>query len=124
MEGSSGWLTTWKGRYNIKKIRVCGESGEVSGETVSSWKERLPELLRGYKPEDVSNLDETGCFWRALPESGFGERGKKHSGGKKSKKRITITFVVSATGVKENPIVIWNSKSPRCFRGLIKVNPG
>ena len=54
-EGSSGWLTKWKGRYNIKKIRICGESGDVSGETVSSWnfKERLPELLQGYKAEDI-----------------------------------------------------------------------
>ena len=52
------------------------------------------------------NLDETGCFWRALPESGFGERGKKHSGGKKSKKRITIAFLVSATGAKETQ---WSS---------------
>ena len=54
-EGSSGWLTKWKGRYNIKKIRVCGESGDVSGETISSWKERLPELLEGYKAEDIIN---------------------------------------------------------------------
>ena len=37
-EESSGWLTKWKGRYNIKKIRVSGESGDVSGETISSWK--------------------------------------------------------------------------------------
>lgn len=56
-EGSSGWLTKWKGRYNIKKIRVSGESGDVSGETISSWKERLPELLQGYKAEDIFNLD-------------------------------------------------------------------
>ena len=117
-EGSSGWLTKWKGRYNIKKIRVSGESGDVSGATISSWKERLPVLLQGYKAEDIFNLDETGCFWRALPESGFGERGKKHSGGKKSKKRITIAFLVSATGAKETPVVIWNSKKPRCFRGF------
>ena len=44
-DGSSGWLTKWKRRYNIKKIRVSGESGDVSGKTISSWKERLPELL-------------------------------------------------------------------------------
>lgn len=56
-EGSSGWLTKWKGRYNIKKIRVSGESGDVSGETISSWKEQLPELLQGYKAEDIFNLD-------------------------------------------------------------------
>ena len=53
-----------------------------------------------------------------MPESGFGERGKKHSGGKRCKKRITIAFLVSATGVQETPIVIWNSKSPRYFHGF------
>ena len=67
-EGSSGWLTKWKGRYNIKKIRVSGESGDVSGETISSWKEWLPELLQGYKAEDIFNLDETGCFGGPCPK--------------------------------------------------------
>jgi len=81
-------------------------------------KERPPELLQGYKAEDIFNLEETVCFWRALPESGFGEKGKKHSGVKKSKKRITIAFLVSATGAKETPVVIWSSKSPRCLRGF------
>lgn len=73
-EGSNGWLTIWKGRYNIKKIRVSRESGDVSGETIRSLKERPPELLR-YNTKDIFTQDETGCFWRALPESGFGERG-------------------------------------------------
>ena len=39
IEGSSDCLTKWKGRYNVKNIQVCGESGDVSGETISSWKE-------------------------------------------------------------------------------------
>ncbi len=34
------------------------------------------------------NLDETGCFLRALPEKGFGEKGKECRGGKKSKQRL------------------------------------
>lgn len=31
---------------------------------ITSWKERLPEILRGYDKGlgDVINLDETGCF--------------------------------------------------------------
>ena len=39
---------------------------------MDSWKERRPELLVGKKKEDVWNMDETGVFWRALPDSGFG----------------------------------------------------
>ena len=117
-EGSSGWLSKWKKRCNIRRLTVCGESGDVSGATITSWKERLPEILRGYDEENIFNLDETGCFWRALPSHGFSERGKKCHGGKTSKQRFTIAFLVNAAGAKEKPIVIWNSKKPRCFRGF------
>ena len=41
-------------------MRVCGESGDVRGETVDSWKKRLPEILPCYAKEDIWNMDETG----------------------------------------------------------------
>ena len=56
-KASNGWLLRWKTRYNIKQVRICGESGEVSGETVYSWKERLPELLQGFSSNDIYNQD-------------------------------------------------------------------
>ena len=117
-EGSSGWLTRWKQRYNVKRITICGESGDVSGETVTSWKERLPEIVSGYAKRNIFNWDEAGCFWRALPTRGFGRRGKKCKGGKKSKQRFTIAFLVNAAGEKETPIVIWKSARPRCFKNF------
>lgn len=117
-KASNGWLTRWKTRHNIKQHRVCGESGEVRGETVESWKERLPEILQGYSSRDIYNLDETGCFWRALPESGFGIKGTQCHGGKKSKNRFTVALIVNAEGEKEVPIVVWKSEKPRCFKGI------
>ena len=54
-------------------MKVSGESGDVSGATVDTWKERLPNILQGYSAEDIWNLDETGCFWRALPDKGFNQ---------------------------------------------------
>uniref|UniRef100_A0A1X7UKV3 HTH CENPB-type domain-containing protein n=1 Tax=Amphimedon queenslandica TaxID=400682 RepID=A0A1X7UKV3_AMPQE len=44
--GSRGWLDKWKKRYNIKMVKVSDKSGDVSGQTVDSWKERLPEIVR------------------------------------------------------------------------------
>ena len=46
-------------------MKVSGESGEVSGATVDSWKERLTDILQGYSANDIIlwNIDETGCFW-------------------------------------------------------------
>ena len=119
-KASNGWLEKWKRRYGIKQVIVSGESGDVSDLTVESWKERLPELLRGYKPEDIWNLDETGCFWKALPDKGFGQKKSQCKGGKKSKQRFTIVFIANAAGGKERPVVIWKSKNPRCFKGISK----
>ena len=55
---------------------------------MDSWKELLPELVTGYSAENIWNLDETGCFWRALPEHGFGKKGFQCKGGKKTKQRL------------------------------------
>ena len=112
--GSRGWLDKWKKRYNIKRLKVCGESGDVSGEMVESWKERLPEIVSKYSKENIWNVDESGVFWQALPDNGFGRKGKACHGGKKSKMRVTVAFFVSAAGKKEiKPIVIWKSENPR-----------
>lgn len=117
-KGSNGWLDRWKKRYNIKYVKINGESGDVSGCTVESWKERLPELLQGFSSENILNLDETGCFWRALPEHGFGRKQSQCSGGKKSKQRVTVALIANAAGEKEKPIVVWKSQKPRCFKGV------
>ena len=48
-KASNGWLHHWKVRNNIKQRTVSGESGDFRSETDESWKERLPEILQGYK---------------------------------------------------------------------------
>ena len=80
--GSSGWLTKWKQRFNVKRVTICSESGDVRGETVESWKERLPQILDGYDRRDIWNMDETGCFWKTLQDKGFSRKGVKCKGRK------------------------------------------
>ena len=82
-KASNGWLDRWKTRHNIKSRVISGESGEVRAETVESWFERLPLILEGYEAQDIWNTDETGCFWKALPDKGLAERKKQCKGGKK-----------------------------------------
>ena len=50
---------------------------------VELWKALLLELLQGYSSNNIYNLDETGCFWRALPESSLEIKGVQCHGGKK-----------------------------------------
>lgn len=47
------------------------------------------------KQED--DMDETGVFFKALPVSGFGAKGKECKEGKKSKYHYTIAFFFTAT---------------------------
>ena len=61
-KGSNGWLLekALQGRYNVKQMANCGESSDVQGETIRSWKERLPELLQGSLKMSISYL---ALFW-------------------------------------------------------------
>ena len=116
--GSNGWLQKWKVRYNIKQVAISGESGDIRLDTVELWKDRLPELLRGYKKQDIWNIDETGCFWKALPDQGFGQKEKECKGGKKCKQRLTVALMANAAGEIETPVVIGMSERPQCFKGI------
>jgi len=114
---SNGWLEKWKLSYGIKEKQISGESLDVPITTIESWMERMQELCKGYDDKDILNMDESGCFFKALPTKGYAIKGKKSKGGKKSKQRVTVAFFVSADGGKVGkPIVIWKSKTPRCFK--------
>lgn len=85
-KASNGWLASFKSRHNLKLFAVSGEAGDVTDDTVVAWKERLKSLLSGYKAEDIWNEDETGCFYRALPDKSLSEKKKACQGGKNPKK--------------------------------------
>ena len=110
-----------KKRYNVKQVAICGESGDVQGQTVDSWKERLPEIVRGYRKEDVWNMEETGVFLEGITESwlctvGNGLQGRQeeqaasHNG----------FFFCFAAGTKETPVAIWKPENPSCLKWFDK----
>ena len=39
-------------------------AGDVPVATVKAWMERLPELIKGYLPEGILNMDKLGYFSR------------------------------------------------------------
>ena len=82
---------------------------------MESWNERLRELIRGYAPRDVRNIDETGCFWKMMLEKSRSQKRKRCRDGKNVKQRLTVAFIVNAAGGKQCPILIGSSIKPRCF---------
>ena len=63
---------------------------------------KLPSLINGYLPRDIYNADETGLYFKALPNKTMTLKNEKCTGGKLSRERITILHCVNMAGDKEN----------------------
>ncbi|UYV64939.1 hypothetical protein LAZ67_3002512 [Cordylochernes scorpioides] len=81
-EASNGWLEKFKARRNIAFKRLHGEAGSVDANSVATWKGGIiPSLLAKYSPQDIFNADETGLFYKLLPNQTMTIRGEKCEGG-------------------------------------------
>ena len=117
-KASEGWLHKFRIRHNIAFKCISGESASVSEETVLEFSNKLPSLIRGYSPENIYNADETGLFFRALPDKTLALKREKCSGGKLSKERLTVLHCVNMAGNKEPLLVIGKAARPRAFNKL------
>ena len=111
---SKGWLQKFKRRHIISKRVAHGEADSADPIVVSQGRLQLQEDLAAYDPNDIYNMDETGLFYRLLPNATLATG--PVSGKKKQKERITVALCANATGTdKLVPLVIGKSERPRCF---------
>jgi hypothetical protein len=116
---SEGWFHRWKKRENIVYKRTYGEQKDADFSTAENWlKTEWPKFTSEYTPNNVYNADETGLFYRALPEHSYLFKNENAKGCKISKERITILCCASMSGKKQKLLVIGKSKNPRCFKSV------
>ena len=77
---------------------ISGKEGSVSEEMVSIGIHT--NLLAEFSPNHIFNADETGLFWKCLPDNTFTLKGEKCSGGKKSKQRLAVLVCANTSGVR------------------------
>ncbi len=106
-KGSNGWLNRFKVRHSVVFRKISGESAKVNTTTIDEWKERLPILIDNYSENDIFNCDETGLFFKALPDKCFVLKKDECKGGKRAKDRYTVLLCVNWSGrEKLKPMVI------------------
>lgn len=116
---SNGWLQNFKKRNEVVFRKICGESGSVNEQVCDDWKDKLVELTTGYDPEDIFNADETGLFYKCLPDKTLSFKSDKCNGGKNSKLRLTVLLGTNCTGTyKLKPLIIGKYQKPRCFKNV------
>ena len=114
---SNGWLDAFKRRKNNSGAVLGGESTNVKEEVVADSTKRLPDICKGYKLDDIFNADDTGLFYRTLPNRSLVVKRDACKGGKKAKKRMTALVASGAMGEKLKLLVIGRSAKPRTFQG-------
>ena len=99
-----------------------GEKLSADLDSIQPFVEKLHKLIQenGLQLEQLYNTDETGLFWRVLPNKTLASAQEKEApGGKSSKDRVTLLGCVNATGQhKLKPVLIGKYKKPRCFKNF------
>ncbi|GFV48895.1 tigger transposable element-derived protein 4 [Trichonephila clavipes] len=115
---SEGWLTNFK-KSNGIVFKKCGESLSVDINVCFKWQNSLSDLIKEYEPRNIFNTEETGLFFKGLPEKTFTFKKEKCHGGKHSRERLTILLAANI-GHSENitPLVTGISANPPCFKGI------
>ncbi|XP_027429060.1 jerky protein homolog [Zalophus californianus] len=116
---SGGWLWRFKARHGIKKLDASSEKQVADHRAAEQFCGFFRSLTaeHGLSPEQVYNADETGLFWRCLPNPSL--EGGTVPGIKQSKDRLTVLMCANATGShKIKPLVIGKGGGPRAFGGI------
>ncbi|XP_066978812.1 tigger transposable element-derived protein 1-like [Macrobrachium rosenbergii] len=66
---SRGWFNRFKARANLHNVKLQGEAASADDVAAESFPSGLADIIRegGYTADQVFNVDETGLFWKRMP---------------------------------------------------------
>jgi hypothetical protein len=99
-----------------------GESASADKEEAEKFCRRFQEFIKKeeYRPEQIFNCDETGLFWKCMPNRTYITKDKKSPPGyKPMKDRLTLLLGANASGdMKLNPLLVYHSENSRAFKKI------
>ncbi|XP_066874480.1 tigger transposable element-derived protein 1-like [Kogia breviceps] len=119
---SKGWFVRFKERHCLPHFKLSS--------TAPGKEDVYPEILKSiiqegeYTPQQVFNVDETGLYWKRMPERTFiSIEEKAEPGFKSSKDRLMLLLGGNAAGdFKLKPLLVYHSESPKALEGYSKPN--
>ncbi|KAK4303676.1 hypothetical protein Pmani_024331 [Petrolisthes manimaculis] len=120
-KASNGWLEAFKKRHNIGQSKSCsGENISLDSDIISEWYTKLGQLHKEYGPEDLYNMDEMCCFYRALPDRSLVlcDGSNDAQCVNLSLDKLTVLLCCNMNGKFLPPLVIVKSEKPppSCFK--------
>lgn len=119
-KGSHGWFEKFKKRSGIHNVLRHGEAASANAEAAEKFISDFADYIdaEGFVPQQVFNCDETGLFWKKMPNRTFiTQEEKRLPGHKPMKDRLTLLLCGNASGdFKLKPLLVYHSENPRAFK--------
>ena len=100
-KATTGWFANFKRRSGIKHVIMHGESASADKEEAEKYCLKFQELIEteGHRPQQIFNCDETGLFWKRIPNRTYITKDEKSvPGHKPMKDRLTLLLGANASG--------------------------
>ena len=112
-KGSAGWFRRFCKRHNIafrRSTHIAQHAKELTDDRVDKFLRFVISMrrLRGYRDQDILNMDETPVWFEMPGKSTYDYKGKSEitvSSTGHEKQRITVTLAAYADGTKLAPLV-------------------
>jgi hypothetical protein len=117
---ADGWFTNFKKRSDLHNIKFSGEAASADKDAADKFCNDFKEIMLNgdYSPKQIFNCDETGLFWKQLPDRTFISKKERHASGHKARKdRVSLLLGANVYGdFKFKPFLIHHSENPRCLK--------
>lgn len=118
---SRGWFDRFRKNNGLHNVRIQDESASADRKAAEKFPEILKKTIKekGFAPEQIYNIDETGLFWKKMPSRTYiAKEEKTASGFKISKDRLTLLLGGNAAGDKLKPFLVYHAATPRALKGV------
>ncbi|UYV62146.1 hypothetical protein LAZ67_1008015 [Cordylochernes scorpioides] len=119
-KASRGWFENFKKRSGIHSVVRHGEAASSDMKAAEDYIKTFSDLIKaqGYISQQVFNCDETGLFWKKMPNRTYiTAEEKMMPGHKPMKDRLTLALCANASGdCKIKPLLVYHSENPRAFK--------
>jgi hypothetical protein len=113
---SRGWIVNFRKRNGIRTLKICGEKLSADQSAVEPFINELDQVIKNQYLElsQIYNADESGSFWKLLPDRTLVTSNEKTVPGRKtSKERIIFLTCCNADGSHRlELLVIGKGKNP------------
>ncbi|GIY24288.1 hypothetical protein CDAR_64281 [Caerostris darwini] len=119
-KASRGWFENFKKRSGIHSVVRHGEAASSDMKAAEDYIKTFSNLIKaqGCISQQVFNCDETGLFWKKMPNRTYiTAEEKMMPGHKPMKDRLTLALCANASGdCKIKPLLVYHSENPRAFK--------